>query len=737
MKKSIKLILMAIVAVGMLGIAGCENHQERYENPPWLGGSSIETLEERGNYTVFLALMEKANYKAPIEKQLFTLFVPDDAAFDTYFKSIGKNSVNDLTKDEAVQLFTLHVLRNPRSRFQLIYEWAWSELQGPKGEYASLFHRKVSPSTSTPYSEVVKYYPPDKVGQELLIYTGVKNIPLFTEEFFHDFGGAADGSDYLYMYPGSTWKKGYTPEQKGMNWHNAQIIPNPEIPEELEVRTASGFIYFLDRVVPPMPSMEEYMRAHPEKYGLYYDLLQRFALYNNQKVDEQNRIQFRKSYENIFDLAEERGPSTNTAVPPQNMWSAILPPNDVLQNYLNNTVFKYYSSIDSVPRVTLQYILQTQLSPRMVLYSHFDKTYYNAYGDAMNISKADIVSGYMTSNGPIYESKKVLEPNVFVCVPGILFIDKNYSTLLYVLNEANMLSSLANPDADVTLFAATNQKLEEYGVRYNSTNSIIEFRSPADGKWNQMNNLDLVYFAQDQIVKGNLYDFSGDGGFAETTSGNYVHYGNQAVSGGENESSGILGTVNSVIENDLNGYLIKVENPIMSRFVMGQFLTKDPEVSEFAKLLTDARLLDLRFRDPITKEIIPNLKFLAAAKSWTGFIPTNEAMAKARAEGLIPAKFPSTTEGKDSINNFIMYHFVKDDVIFDDGKLSGSFKTNQTYKNSEGLTTNATVKISNTEPKNLSIQDVSQQTVNLDHAKANIIVRKGVCHKIDTVLKYY
>ncbi len=738
MKKSIKLILVAICAIGILGITGCENHQERYEDPPWLGGSSIETLEERGNYTVFLALMEKANYKEPISKQLFTLFVPDDAAFDTYFKSIGKNSVNDLTKDEAVQLFTLHVLRNPRSRFQMIYEWAWSELQGPKGEYASLFHRKVSPSTSTPYSEVVKYYPPDKVGQELLIYTGVKNIPLFTEEFFYDFGGASDGSDYLYMYPGSTWKKGYTSEQKGMNWHNAQIIPNPEIPEELEVRTASGFIYFLDRVVPPMPSMEEYMRAHPEKYGLYYDLLQRFALYTSQKVDEQNRIQWMKSYEDdVFNLAEERGPSTNTAVPPQNMWSAILPPNDVLQNYLDNTVLKYYTSIDSVPRVTLSYILQTQLSPRMVLYSHFDKTYYNAFGDAMNISKADIVSGYMTSNGPIYESKKVLEPNVFVTVPGILFIDKNYSTLLYVLSEANMLSSLSNPDADVTLFAATNQKLEEYGIRYNSTNSIIEFRSPADGKWNPMNNLDLVYFAQDQIVKGNLNDFNGEGGYIETTSGNYVHFGNQSVSGGENESSGVLGTVNSIVENDINGYLVKVENPIMSRFVMGQYLTTDPEVSEFTKLLSDARLLDLRFRDPITKEIIPNLKFLAASKLWTGFIPTNDAMAKARAEGLIPAKYPTTTEGKDSLNNFIMYHFVKDDVIFDDGKLSGTFKTNQTYKNADGITTNATLKISNTEPKNLSIEDVSQQIVNLDHAKANIIVRKGVCHKIDTVLKYY
>jgi hypothetical protein len=190
MKKSVKLILVAMFAVGMLGMTGCVDHQERYEKPPWLGGSSIETLTERGNYTTFLALMEKANYTEPISKQLFTLFVPDDAAFDAYFKSVGKNSVNDLTKEEAVQLFTLHVLPNPRSRFQLVYEYAWSEFQGPDqdqpmGEYASLFHRKPTPSTSTPYPEIVKYDTPtgQKAGTELLMYTGSKNVPLFTDEF--------------------------------------------------------------------------------------------------------------------------------------------------------------------------------------------------------------------------------------------------------------------------------------------------------------------------------------------------------------------------------------------------------------------------------------------------------------------------------------------------------------------------------------------------------------------------
>jgi len=750
MKKSVKLILAAMLAVGMFGITGCVDHQERYDTPPWLGGSSIETLKERGNYNTFLELMEKANYSVPISKQLFTLFVPNDEAFAAYFKSVGKNSVADLTKDEAVQLFTLHVLRNPRSRTQLVYEYAWGEFQGPNqaapmGEYASLFHRKPTPSTSIPYSEVVKYDTPgQKAGTELLMYTGGKNIGLFTEEFFTDFGGNPVGDDYLFMFPGSTWKKNYTPNLKAMNWHNAQVIPNPDIPDELEVRTASGFIYFLDRVVAPMKSIEEYMRANLNKYGLYYDILQRFAEYGGQKSDEQGRILYRKGYTApLFNLAEELGPSTNTAVPPQNMWTIFLPSNDVLKKYLDDTVLKYYDSLDSVPRVTLYYILQTQLSARLVVMSALEKGYFNAFGDAMNIPKSDITSGYMCSNGVIYESKKVLEPNVFTCVPGLLFIDKDYTTLLYALNAANMLTSLSNPDSHVTLFASTNEQLEKYGIRYNATNAIIEFRSPANGKWNPMSSTDLNLFAQDQIYKGRLSDFSGDGTFVELTSGNYLRYANNKIAAAENQFKNDIAGVTDVIENDRNGFLVKVDRPVESRLVMGDYLMSDPEVSDFAKLLTAANLL-ARAQISDTREVYYNLKFLAAAKYWTGFIPTNTAMKKARDEGFINIPASPTTgwysklsaAGKDSVNSFIMYHFVKDDVVFDDGKLSGNLSTNRTYKNADGKTVNATVKISNI-PKNLSLYDVSEQVVYLNPAKANFLVRKGVCHKLDTVLKYY
>nr|HPR33834.1 fasciclin domain-containing protein [Prolixibacteraceae bacterium] len=92
----------------------CVDNKGRFEDPSWLGGSSIETLEDNGNYTIFLELMDKAGYTEPITKQLFTLFVPNDEAFQKYFAERGISGVSALSEDEALQLFTLHVLRNPR-----------------------------------------------------------------------------------------------------------------------------------------------------------------------------------------------------------------------------------------------------------------------------------------------------------------------------------------------------------------------------------------------------------------------------------------------------------------------------------------------------------------------------------------------------------------------------------------------------------------------------------------------
>jgi len=737
MNRRIQLLPIAIVTtVLLLGVFGCSKQQERYADPPWLGGSSIETLQKRGNYTIYLKLMEMANYKEPISKQLFTLFVPNDEAFNTYFKEQGISSVDALTKDQAVQLFTLHVLRNPRSRYQLIYEYVWAEEQGPQGEYAALFFRKPTPSTSIPYKEVGRYYP--NKDKEFTMRTGEKLVPLFSLDYFEDFFGALDGSDYTFMYPGSKWGD-------NMNWHNAMVMDDPlrvippnETPAERRnaaaIRTANGFIYLIDQVVAPMQSLEEYLLAHQDKYGLYYDMLQRFATYGGQQIDPKTKeVRYLKSYDLVSNIAEEQGAFTGNEVRMKDMFTAFIPPDNVLQEYLNNTIFKTYTSLDSVPKVTLYYILQTQLGRSLGLISKISASYFNSFGDPMIINKSDIKSAHMCSNGLLYEMNKVLEPNVFRCVPGNLFFNSNYSTFLYALNQAGVVASLSNPIQNVTLFAPTNEQLEKYGIRYNSTiaNPTIEYRG-SDKQWKPMKTTELIMFVEDHIYSDKtnkvLSDLSGEG-YVEMSSGNFIHYKNNEIVGPENQFRKDKAVVTEKQVNDINGILYNIGGVIKSRFVMGKYLTKDPDVSKFKDLLVKTKLLDARFIDQTTKDTIPNLKFLTETTAWTAFIPTNAAMDAAVAAGLVPTE-------TEALKKFLMYHFIRKSTIFDDGVLSGVFPSEmiESVSPTEG-TTYSTLRITN-EVDNLTIEDHSGQVVKVNHSMADFLTVKGVVHKITSVLNY-
>jgi hypothetical protein len=226
----------------------------------------------------------------------------------------------------------------------------------------------------------------------------------------------------------------------------------------------------------------------------------------------------------------------------------------------------------------------------------------------------------------------------------------------------------------------------------------------------------------------------------ELSSGNFIKYGNNTVVGPENQITSTPAGVEEVIENELNGFLVKVNHPVMTNLVMGKILTTtepteprnfaDPELSEFAQLLIDARMLDARYKNPITKENVPNLKVLGSADYWTAFFPTNDAIAEARAQGLIPTD-------SDSLLSFLNYHFIRDDVIFSDGEKSGSFKTNLTYNDPvDNSIQYRNIKIINS-PGNLSVEDAAGNLITVDQADANILVRKGVVHKINSILKYY
>jgi uncharacterized surface protein with fasciclin (FAS1) repeats len=731
MKKIYLMLKTVVFSTGLLlCLSGCEDHLARYKTPPWLGGANIETLEKRTKageesggptYHNFIAMMDKSGYRTTLEAVPYTLFVPDDAAFEKYYQEAGISGIDALTKDQAKEIFTLHILRNPRSRFQLIYEYVWSELQGPDGEYAGLFFRKPTTSTSIPYSEVVKYYP-DYLGDTLLMFTGNKLMPLFSTDYFEDFSGNPDGSDYLFIYRNSDWNN-------DMNWGPAMIT-------ESQVATANGFIYFIDRVVPPQPNIDMYLSRNQDKYGIFYDLMQRFATYGGQKTDPfTKKLMYLKGYDLVSNIAEEQGAFTGNEVQMKDMFTVFVPDDVTMQNYLDNTVLKYYSSIDSVPRSTLFYILQTQISRSLALISKIEKRFFNSFGDPMTVSRDMITDAHMCSNGCIYVTNKVLEPNVFTCVPGKLFIDKNYSTFLLTVNQANLTASLAVPEVKVTLFAPDNDAMESYGIRYDPTSGLMQYRG-RDKVYKEMKIEELLMFVQDHIYNGVLDDLSGDG-YAEMSSGNFIHITNNAVEAGENQSgTWIVGTPQidkaSIVEknvNDRNGILYTTDNPIKSKYVMGKYILADPDFSKFAALLVSTELLKPLNVNLTTRDTLPNLKFLNEAATWTGFIPTNAAMTMAEDSGWIPTN-------NDDLKLFLQYHFIRKSTIFDDGQVSGSFPSQRIESISaiEG-TKYATLVIDNVKD-NMTVTDHSGQVVAVDHATANQLVRKGVAHKINHVLKY-
>ena len=311
MKKNLFNIYAGIILLASF-FYQCSEPHKRFEDPPWLGGTSIETLEKEGNYDTFLALMDKADYRTSIENQLFTLFVPSDSAFEAYFVDAGISSVEELTEDEAIELFGLHILINPRSREQLMYEYAWGELQDPVGEYGTLFHKKETYSVPVEYKEEVRYNE-EFLGQTLDIYRDRTFLPLFTTEFFEDYGGAPDGSDYTFLYPETPWS--------GTGWHDAQVV-------EAEVRTASGFLYYIDRVVAPVPTIEEYLFNHQDDFGVYYDIAQRFANYHTARFNEKLERRYKKGYTLDLNFGNEYGSRTNDNSDPGTMlymFSAYIP----------------------------------------------------------------------------------------------------------------------------------------------------------------------------------------------------------------------------------------------------------------------------------------------------------------------------------------------------------------------------------------------------------------------------
>jgi uncharacterized surface protein with fasciclin (FAS1) repeats len=704
MKGLLKNIFLAIILVSVFN--SCEFNKEPYENPEWLGGSIFETLEKNGNYSNLIRLAEIAEYRDIIESDVYTFFAADDDAFREYLDSRGLDSVGQLSKRESKSLMALISVHKGRSRQQLVYRYINDTWHDSTSEYLSRFFRWDLPAKYYIETEEVKYNP-DYQGQELAIVNNHKWMPCISEDLFGDIGGKKDGSDYLYFFPNSTWT--------GLSWYNAAVT-GPE------ARCSNGFIYYIDQVVPIMPSIEEYMRENQDKYGVFYDLMQRFARYATAYEEGIEYDIYTKSYNDVTDIAFENGPQS-LGYEATNFYTAYIPTDDVLQPYLDNAFLSgKFASIDSVPLETIIYLLNGHIAGSWVFPSQIRKEFINPYGEVVDFDlDQNVTDARLLSNGAFYEINTVLEPLAFTAAPGPLFKDNNYSTILRALNAVGVIPTLSYADVPVTVFAADNDRLFDYGIRYNALREEFEQQN-IFGIWESMEDEDFTDFVYDHVIYKGYDDFSGEG-IIYTATGTGVYYNNNAfMAGGNREANEQIGVVDAINSN-INGVLYLLDSPIkppkegFARYIYG-----NDDFSEFYSLLDKAGLVDTVADEDDPDLYYKRFKFLLTYENWTGFLPDNDAIAYAEANNLIP-------EDSVELGNFLKYHFVADELISDFNTVSNDFIT--ALIDSTGVPVELKIQ---SEPKQMVVIDGSGQEVQINHNTANVFVRDGIAHRIKTVL---
>lgn len=103
---------ITMLAFLLIGMTSCEKAMEGQEYRVY-SDKMIDEILESQKLTSFLSIINKANYRGTLHAYgAYTLFAPTNEAVNTYIQSLGKDSVGELTEEEAVKIVKYHLVAN-------------------------------------------------------------------------------------------------------------------------------------------------------------------------------------------------------------------------------------------------------------------------------------------------------------------------------------------------------------------------------------------------------------------------------------------------------------------------------------------------------------------------------------------------------------------------------------------------------------------------------------------------
>ncbi len=525
LKRRITRFLRYSFALLLLGAvtAGCQDDL-LVGTPSWLGESIYEELEQRGNFTETLKLInaQDEDYASVLQKTgSKTLFAADDEAWQRFYanNTWGITSIDNMTEAQKKLIFKANMI-NSAYLVELLGNIP-SESYDSDPIEGSCMRRENSvdimdsvPLVLESTFPVVNTMRVDNNSGEQIDYwsrlrgkgqayilqdDGVATMIHFMPKFMQSNNITDDDVDFLTNHEIHT---------------NADAFVNGKVITEKDITCQNGYIQVLDGVALPLDNMANVLSQNPQ-FSIYNRMLDRFS-YPSYDVDMTNEFQrqyggddsvYVKRYFNnhgshSFTSRDERdgGTEVNTQLPYDPGWNQytlysasgityqydaavmLVPTDEAMMAYLQgdgSDLNERYAKAgpgetawDNAPdEVVLPLLQNTMLtSLKAAIPSQFSSI-NNTAAEPMGVVKADIDTVLWACNGVIYQTNKVYVAPEYVSVfyPCVIRANEDLYLTYTVINNDNSVTGgegfyayLNNMGSKYSFIIPTDDALQTY-----------------------------------------------------------------------------------------------------------------------------------------------------------------------------------------------------------------------------------------------------------------------------------
>ena len=483
-------VVTCCLLMGSWTVQSCKDEYTLTGQPSWLGNSIYERLQEDGNYTILLRLVDDLEQTEVLSYSgSKTLFAANDSAFQAWFgnNKWGVKNYSQLSTAQKKMLLNNTMINNPYL-IELL-----SNVSGTPPLEGMCMRRE----TATTIYDSVEIMSPDKMPATAVwqrFRDQRKSIPIlkdattppmihFLPKFMEFYNINSEDLAVLTNHQATSANEA---------WVNSRKVL------ERDITCKNGYIQRIDGVIEPMTNMAEVLRQHPQ-LSKWSELIDRFSApyYNAEATSEYNRLFNNEDsvYTMRYFSKRSAGGTALTETPDGEVAAALLsfdpgwnqymysntmgydlhydagamiaPTNEALETWWNNEgkdLQMEYGSWENVPNATLAKLLNVNMLPTFTeaVPSKFERVLNDAK-ESLGIEARYVDSCFMACNGVVYMVNKVFSPAEYASVAYPALAHQSTMNVIYwAIDQLNFLPYLLSMDSRYSLLLPTNEALLWY-----------------------------------------------------------------------------------------------------------------------------------------------------------------------------------------------------------------------------------------------------------------------------------